>query len=81
MAKIAIETDYGPINFNIKGDTPSVSEKLRIDKILRSPKDFLPEDIIQSANQKKSGLNPSFDYTTGIKDGGTARCVECGRKL
>lgn len=70
MAKIAIETDYGPINFNIKGDTPSVSEKLRIDKILRSPKDFLPEDIIQSANQKKSGLNPSFDYTTGIKDGG-----------
>ena len=70
MGTIAVQTQYGSVNFKIAGDRPTVQERLRIDQVLASPQRFLPEDVIKSAQNKRRGIFEGFDYETGIQDAG-----------
>ena len=68
MTVISYETKYGPLEFEIEGDKPTIKEQLKIDDILLSPEKFFSQEQIKSVKSPKSFTDPSFDTTTGVKD-------------
>ena len=75
MGIISVDTKYGPLEFEIKGDTPSVSEQLRIQDVLVSPEQYFSDDVIKSYKSSLRGKEAQFDYKTGIQDGKLRRML------
>lgn len=70
MGIVAVDTKYGPLQFKIKGDKPSVKEQLRIEDVLAEPEQYVSKDVIAAAETKRKGFDVGFDTKTGIKDAG-----------
>jgi len=62
MGIISVNTNFGPVEFVISGDTPTTQEEMKIRDALVDARDLFPKN--QSVEQK------GFDTTTGIQDAG-----------
>ena len=56
MGIISVDTKYGPLEFEIKGDAPSVSEQLKIQDVLVAPEQYFSDEAIESSNWKHTQL-------------------------
>tara|TARA_Y100000593_G_C4309852_1_gene337826 strand:+ start:2 stop:3133 length:3132 start_codon:yes stop_codon:yes gene_type:complete len=67
MGTISVNTQAGVLNFSIKGDQPSPTELLRINKIINTE---VPKMGLSNLRKSPTELNEekTFDTTTGIKD-------------
>ena len=70
MGIVAVDTKYGPLQFNIKGDQPSASEQLKIEDVLVAPEEYFSKEKIADYDKKQKGFDVGFDTKTGIKDAG-----------
>ena len=68
MGVISVETKYGPLNFSIKGDTPSSAEQLKIQDVLIDKESYFSEEDIQNYQKTQKGESVNFDYETGVQD-------------
>ena len=62
MGIISVNTNFGPVEFVISGDTPTTQEEMKIRDALVDARDLFPKN--QSVEQE------GFDTTTGIQDAG-----------
>ena len=67
MGTISVNTQAGVLNFTIKGDQPSPTELLKINKVINTE---VPKMRISNLRKSPTELNEekTFDTTTGIKD-------------
>mgnify|MGYP003637778822 FL=1 len=56
MGIVAVDTKYGPLQFNIKGDQPSSSEQLKIEDVLVAPEEYFSKEKIADYDKKQKGL-------------------------
>ena len=68
MGIISVDTKYGPLEFEIKGDAPSVSEQLKIQDVLVAPEQYFSDEAIESYRSSLRGEDAKFDYKTGVQD-------------
>ena len=75
MGQVSVNTKYGPIDFKITGDAPTIGERMEIDKVIANPRAYLPQEVISDFDKKQKGFDPQFDVETGIKDLGLRRAL------
>lgn len=68
MGQISVETKYGPIDFKISGDSPTIGERLEIDRIIANPRAFLPKSALDDFNARQKGFDPEFNTERGVRN-------------
>ena len=68
MGVVSVDTKYGPLNFSIKGDTPSATEQLKIQDVLVDKESYFSKEDIANYEKTQKGQSVDFDYVTGIQD-------------
>ena len=69
MAIITVESSYGPMDFEIAGDTPTPNENFKIRDIISNASQF-NQSTGESTQESMQSSGPEFDRTTGIQDAG-----------
>jgi len=68
MGVISVDTKYGPLNFSIKGETPSAAEQLKIQDVLIDKESYFSKEDIENYQKSQKGESINFDYETGVQD-------------
>ena len=68
MGQVSVNTKYGPIDFKITGDAPTLGERMEIDKVIANPRAYLPQEVISNFDKSRKGESIDFDYKTGVQD-------------
>jgi len=71
MGTITLDTSAGPITFQISGEQPTVSERLKINRVLSQQ---VPQRQ-REQRKREAGFDPQFDVETGIQDLGLRRAL------
>ena len=75
MGQVSVNTKYGPIDFKIAGDAPTIGERMEIDKVIANPRAYMPDEVIANFEKQQKGFDPQFDVETGIQDRGLRRAL------
>ena len=81
MGSIELDSSQGPVTFNIKGDEPSRTEMIKIQKALRGLE--LGSNVEDSTlgTTSSNQIGQEFDRTTGIQDAGLRADLSIADKL